>query len=88
MSVLTLMYIIGCIGVVLFMVSCIPDTIKAIRVSEMKGVTVSSSVILLFALVTAITTNVYFGNYPFVLNDLVCIGFTIVILVNRIKKLK
>lgn len=80
-------YAIGIIGTILFMVSYLPDTMKAIKSKEIKGVTVSSSLVTIFALGCAITSNVYFKNWPFVVNDVVCIAFCTIILINRIRKI-
>jgi len=62
--------------------------IKSIKSKEIKGVTKLSSIILMFALFGSIITNLYFKNYPFVINDLICILLNIVILVNRVGKIK
>jgi uncharacterized protein with PQ loop repeat len=62
--------------------------IKSIKSKEIKGVTKLSSIILMLALSGSIITNLYFKNYPFVVNDLICISLNIVILTNRVKKIK
>jgi len=82
-----IIYIIGSFGTLLFMSSYIPDVIKTIKVNEIKGVTLSSSFILALALICAIITNIYFKNWPFVINDIVCFIFNIIILINRYKKI-
>jgi len=84
---LMIIYIIGSISTLLFMLSYIPDVIKTIKTKEIKGVTLLSSFILSLALICAIITNTYFKNWPFVINDIVCFMFNIVILINRYKKI-
>lgn len=83
-----IIYLIGTIGVFCFMLSYIPDTIKAIKSNEIKGVTISSTILLMFGLTSAIITNIYFKNYPFVINDILSLGFSSIILYQRVKKIK
>ena len=80
-------YAIGIISSVLFIASYLPDMLKSIKSKEIKGVTVASALIIMFALTGSIVTNLYFGNYPFVVNDLICICLNGVILKNRIQKI-
>ena len=82
------MYLIGTISSICFISSYLPDMIKSIKTKEIKGVTTLSSIILMFALSGSIITNLYFKNYPFVINDLICISLNAVILTNRINKIK
>jgi len=56
---LMIIYIIGSISTLLFMLSYIPDVIKTIKTKEIKGVTLLSSFILSLALICAIITNIY-----------------------------
>lgn len=42
----------------------------------------------MLALFGSIITNLYFKNYPFVVNDLMYILLNIIILINRVKKIK
>ena len=82
------MYLIGTISSICFIGSYLPDMVKSIRSNEIKGVTKLSSIILMFALIGSIITNLYFRNYPFVINDIICIILNVIILINRIRKIK
>ena len=62
--------------------------VKSIKTNEIKGVTKLSSIILMFALLGSIITNLYFKNYPFVINDLICITLNAITLFNRVNKIK
>jgi len=84
----TIIYIIGIVSSILFISSYLPDMIKSIKSKEIKGVTISSSLIIMFALSGSIITNLYFNNYPFVVNDLICIILNSIILKNRIQKIR
>jgi len=81
-----IMYVIGIVGTLLFLISYLPDMIASIKADRISGVTCTSLIILIFALSCAIITNLYFGNYPFVINDVICIYFNVVLLRLRIKK--
>jgi len=81
------MYLIGTISSICFISSYLPDMLKSIRSKEIKGVTKLSSIILMFALSGSIVTNLYFKNYPFVINDIICILLNVVILTNKMKKI-
>ena len=83
-----MMYLIGSISSVLFISSYLPDMIKSIKSKEIKGVTKLSAIILMFALSGSVITNIYFRNFPFVINDLICIMLNAIILVNRVNKIK
>jgi len=80
-------YLIGIISSILFISSYLPDMLKSIKTKEIKGVTALSSIILMVALSGSIITNLYFKNYPFVINDLICITLNSVILKNRLLKI-
>ena len=81
------MYLIVTISSICFISSYLPDMLKSIRSKEIKGVTKLSSIILMFALSGSIVTNLYFKNYPFVINDIICILLNVVILTNKMKKI-
>ena len=85
--ILTIIYLIGIISTICFISSYLPDMLKSIKSKEIKGVTKLSSIILMFALTGSIITNLYFKNYPFVINDIICIILNAIILTNRVRKI-
>lgn len=87
-TALIIIYTIGVIGSLLFIISYLPDLLTAVKTKLIEGVTVKSLIILNVAFVCAITTNIYFKNYPFVVNDLICMGLNSALLYYRIKKIK
>jgi len=85
--IITIIYLIGVISTICFISSYLPDMLKSIKSKEIKGVTKLSSIILMFALSGSIVTNLYFKNYPFVINDIICIVLNAIILTNRVRKI-
>ena len=87
MSMLNIFFnVIASIGAILLCINYIPDVLKSIQTEKMKGVTVSSQVILLIGFIFAIITNIHFKIYPFVVNNIISSILVTIILINRIKK--
>ena len=87
MKTVIYIYIIGSIGAILFMFNYVPDVIKAAKSDCIKGVTVISQIILFIELLCASVTNIYFKNYPFIINDFVSMVLVAILIYQRKKKL-
>lgn len=86
MSLETFVHVIAFISVACFVTHNIPDMIAAIKAKTISGVTTSSLMLLLIGLSGAAVTNLWYGNYWFVANDLICIVFNAVLLYFRATK--
>lgn len=62
-------YITGIVSAALFLSAGLPDTIAAIKSTQLTGATWKSPALTAVALCFAVATNAAFHNWPFVISD-------------------